>query len=349
MAGTRTKARKKIVRPNRQIITPNQNRSNEVLQMAGMSGSLGMRLMANNMNPACLRTQAVLLKDEWVDLDTRIIQIAQERLSLTQDLIEAGLTYELGGIGTTISQWQVESDMTDATVSMEPDSEDNRDLLEYQLAQVPVPIIHKDFKLGIRQLEATRRMGSNIDLTNADAAARRVAVGMEDLVIKGYPSTFVGQNIWGVTNHPDRITGVATGNWLSDIDAVYTTVLSMLAAADARHRYGPFNLYISPGLGQVIYYVYPDGSGQTVLQRLQNIDAINEIKVNDRLADGDLVLVQMTADTIDLAVAQPLIPVEWDEKGGLVVNFKIMTALVPRIKPDGYGELGIVHYSGARG
>lgn len=319
------------------------------LGQGSLTGNMAQRLIGSNMDLSILRTNAILLKDEWLNLDERIVQIAQERLTIVNDLIDMGLTYDLGGIGTTISQWQVESDLTEATVSMEPDSEDNRDVLEYELAQVPVPIIHKDFKLGIRQLEASRRMGSNIDLSNADAASRKVAIGMEDLVVKGYGNTFAGNTIYGVTTHPSRITGVATGNWLSTIDAAYSTVLAMLAAADVQHRYGPFNLYISKGLGQVIYYVYPDGSGQTVLQRLQNIDSIMNIKVDDRLEDGDLVLIQMTSDTIDLGVAQPLIPVEWEEKGGLVTNFKILTSAVPRIKPDGKGELGIVHFTGAKG
>jgi len=313
------------------------------LSEQGLGGSMAQKLLANNMNMQVLRTNAILQKEEWEDLDKRIIKIAEERLVLTQDLISAGLTYDLGGIGTTISQWQVESDMTDAVVSMEPDSEGNRDLVDYDVAQVPIPIIHKDFKLGIRQLEASRRMGSNIDMTNSDAASRRVAVGMEDLVIRGYANNFAGQTIWGVTTHPNRITGVAPGPW-SNIDNIYETVLRMVAAADAVHRYGPFNLYIPSGLGMALYQFYNDGSGQTVEQRLNQITPIQAVRVNDRLPANNLVLVQMTSDTIDLAVAQPLMPVEWDTKGGLVTNYKILTAMAPRIKPDANSELGIVHF-----
>ena len=310
----------------------------------GLGGSVAQRLLANNMNMQVLRTNAILQKDEWVDLDKRVIKIAEERLVLTQDLIAAGLTYDLGGIGTTISQWQVESDMTDAVVSMEPDSEGNRDVVDYDIAQVPIPIIHKDFRLGIRQLEASRRMGSSIDMTNSDAASRRVAVGMEDLVLKGYASTFAGQTIYGALNHPKTITGVAPGAW-SDIDNVYETILKMVEAADAAHRYGPFNLYVPSGLGMVLYRFYDDGSGQTVEQRLNQITPIQSVKVNDRLPANTLLLVQMTSDTIDIAVAQPLMPVEWESKGGLVSNFKIITAMAPRIKPDADGKLGIVHFT----
>lgn len=318
-----------------------------ILSGSGLSGSVVQKLIANNMKMSCLRTNAILQKDEWVELDKRIVKIAEERLVIAADLIAAGLTYNLGGIGTTVSQWQIESDMTDATISMEADSVGNKDLVDYQMAQVPIPIIHKDFQLGLRQIEASRRMGSNIDMTNSDAAARRVAVGMEDLIIKGYASKIAGQQIYGITTHPARITGTATGAWATDIDNIYDTVINMLAAADAAHRYGPFNLYVASGLGMHLYKYYTDGSGQTVEQRLRNISPINDIKVSDRLPAGNLALVQMTSDTIDLAIGQPLMPVEWQDKGGLVSNFKILTAMAPRIKPDAASKLGIVHYTGA--
>lgn len=317
----------------------------KVLNESGLGNStIAQRLLQNNMNLQCLRTNAILQKDEWAELDKRVVKVAEERLVVTKDLIDAGLTYDLGGIGTTISQWQVETDMNDAVVSMEPDAEGNRDLVDYQLAQVPIPIIHKDFKLGIRQIEASRRMGSSIDLTNSDAAARRVAVAMEDLVIKGHGNTFAGNRIWGLVNHPRAITGVAPGPW-TNIDNVYETVLRMVEAADAAKRYGPFNLYIPSGLGMVLYRFYNDGSGQTVEQRLNQITPIQSVKVSDRLPRNTVLLVQMTSDTIDLAIAQPLMPVEWDDKGGLVTNYKVLTAMAPRIKPDVDGRLGVVVFS----
>lgn len=310
------------------------------------NGSVAQRLLANNMDMGILRSNAVLLEREWIDLDTRIVKIAQERLTVVQDLIDGGFTYDLGGIGTTISQWQTESDMTPATVSMEPDSQDNRDLLDYELAQVPIPIIHKDFKLGIRQIEASRRMGSNIDMTNADAAARRVAIGMEDLVIRGYGNAFGGNPIYGYTTHPNRITGTAPGPWSpATLENVYATVLAMLTAADKAGFFGPFNLYIPSGIGMVLYTYYTDGSGQTVEMRLQNIGLINKIAVADRLPANQLVMVQMDTSVVDLAVAQPLMPVEWDDQGGLVTNYKVLTAMAPRLKANQNGGLGIVNYT----
>lgn len=317
---------------------------NYVLNALGGS-SPAQLLVNNNMNMNVLRTNAVLPYNEWVNLDNRVLTVAQQRLSAVQDLMDFGLTYQLGGIGTTISQWNKASDMTDATVSMEADSEDNKDLLNFQMDQVPVPIIHKDFTLGIRQLEASRRMGSNIDTANADVAARKVAIGLEDMVLNGYGNSFGGLTVYGYTSHPNRITGTATGAW-SNVDNVYSTVLAMLEEANAAGFYGPFVLYVPSGVGTTLYNFYTDGSGQTVNERLQQISPIQKISVTDRLAADNVLLVQMTSDVVDLAIAQDLITVEWDTKGGMRTNFKILAAMAPRLKGDINDSLGVVNFTG---
>lgn len=318
-------------------------------ELAKSNASIAHKLSKSNMNLNVLRTNAVLLKDDWLDVDDRVLRVAEERLKITSSLLDAGLSYDVGGIGATQSEWQREGDLTPATLSMEPDSMDNRDILQYDLQVVPIPVIHKDFRLGLRQMEATKRMGSNIDMANVEAAARKVARGIEDLVVFGLPNgtTIGGMNLYGVTTHPDRITGTAAGNWATDIDAIYETVLNMLQAADNIHRYGPFELFVSAGLSLPLYNFYNDGSGQTVKARLEQLDQISKITVSDSIPNGDLVLIQMEVNTIDLAIAQQLITIEWDERGGLNHNYKILAALAPRIKPDANGELGIVHYSGA--
>lgn len=303
------------------------------------------KLIANGCNMEVLRTNSVLQKDEWIELDQRVVQVARERLTVVDDLITSGLTLNMGGIGTVISQYQIESDMSPATVNMEADSEMDMDILNYNYASVPIPIISKGFKIGIRQLEASRRMGSNIDFSNADVAARKVAEGMEDLVIKGYGKTFAGNRIYGYTTHPNRVTGVAIGSW-TNIDNIYDTVLAMIASANKVNKFGPYILYVPGDQSVNLFKVYNDGSGQTVAQRLQNVSSIVNVRIADRLPSNNAVLVQTTSDTVDLAIAQALITVEWSNNGNLSTNYKVLTAIAPRIKADANGALGIVHYTG---
>ena len=38
---------------------------------------------------------------------------------------------------------------------------------------------------------------------------------------------------------------------------------------------------------------------------------------------------------------------QWDERGGAVTKFRVMTALVPRIKSDFISRAGVLYYTGA--
>jgi len=254
-----------------------------------------------------------------------------------------GLTYDLGGIGTSVSQWQVASTMTPANVSMQASTAGDRDIVEYGIDQVPVPIIHKDFKIDLRSLDASRRMGSNIDLTNIDEAATQVAYGIEDLILKG--RRIANGQIYGVLTNPKRIVGTSPTNWKADPESIYDVVLTMIDDADRANRFGPFNLYLPSGLANMLYKRYADGSGDTVMKALGDINLIENIRVSDRLPKNRVVLMQMTSDTIDLAIGQDVITVEWETLGGMETNYKVLASLAPRIKPDIEGNLGIVDYT----
>ncbi|MCL2236517.1 MAG: bacteriocin family protein [Defluviitaleaceae bacterium] len=320
----------------------------QLLAINGLAGNSAKMLIANGMNLDTLRTNTVLQKDDWEDLDNRVIAVAQERLVVVSDLVERGLTYDLGGIGKTVSMWQTSGDMSPANVSMEPDSEGERDLVNFETTQVPVPIIHKDFRLGLRQVAAGRESGSNIDLTNADEASRTVAIGMEDLVIRGYDKTLDGQHIYGYITHPYRstvaLTDIVTGDPLPfTVETAADWILAMVQEADDKSYHGPFVLYVPTGLSTILYKIIPGTNGKMLKQHLEEIDLIDSIKVSSRMPKGNMALVQLDSGNVDLAIGQPLIPVEWDEKGGMALHYRIMTAMVPRLKFRQNKTLGVVH------
>jgi len=319
----------------------------QMLATNGLVGGAARRLLVNNMDLNCLRTNVVLPHEEWKDLDDRIIALAQERLVLVQDLIDAGLTHDVGGLGKTISEWTTSGDMSPANVSMEPESEGERDLINFETERVPVPVIHKDFRLGVRQLAAAKESKAPIDKTNSDAAARKVGVMMEDLTINGYRGKFLGSNIYGIMTHPAATSMTlddGVGNLLAFTpETAADMILAMIQAQDDKDFNGPYNLYVPTGLSTILYKMIPNTNGKLLKTYLEEIDLISKIRVSSRMPKGHMSLVQMDNETIDLAVGQELTPVEWDEKGGMVVNFKIMTAMAPRIKARQDNTLGIVN------
>ncbi len=144
------------------------------------TGDVATRLMQSGFNINALRTNAVLRKDEWSQLDTALIEVARKRLPLVTALVGAGLTFNIGnGLGTTILERDQVSDMEPADVSMSGVTRGEQDTLEYTLQSMPLPIIHKDFTINIRKLEASRTLGQPLDTAQAALAGRLVAESPE--------------------------------------------------------------------------------------------------------------------------------------------------------------------------
>lgn len=303
------------------------------------------RFLSGGLNVNTLRTNNLLRKEEWVDLDTAVVDIARQRLTVVSDLQERGLTQPLGGLGTLISQYEAQSDMTPANIDMAGVTPGEEDDVTFDLRSVPVPIVHKDFRLNIRRLEASRRLGDSLDVTQAQVATRRVVDALESMVIRGSNVTVEGAKIYGYTTHPDRQTGTAIGGW-SKIQNIYPTVLDMIRKANGVRAYGPFVLYVAGDVWPDLLNVYEDGSGETARDRILRIPNLDDVKAADEIPSGEAVLVQMAKDTVDLAIAQDIVTVEWEAFGGMISNFKVMCAMVPRIKSDMSGRLGIVHFTG---
>lgn len=293
---------------------------------------------------------ATLRYDEWKDIDRRVIGVATERFVGIADLISRGLTYNLGSVGITIAQWERSSDITEAQISMSGITAGENDRMLFENQSVPVPVIHKDFSLNWRNLEASRRFGQGLDLVQADAAARVVAEKSEDMLFAGASVQVNGSTIYGYTTHPNRNTVTLSEQWTASGKTgaeVLADVQGMLATARGDNMFGPFTLYI-PGEYETKLdddFAPSSGDTRTIRERIMKLNGIQDIKVADRLSNHNVLLVQMTSDVVDLAVAQDINTLEWDEKGGLQKLFKVMAIWVPRIKSDYDGRSGIVHLS----
>lgn len=311
----------------------------------------GKTYFVNNGKAELHTNDGLLRYDEWKDLDRNVIEISTDRLVGVADLQAAGLTHNLGSIGVTITQWEESSDMDSANVSMSGVTRGDEDTPAFKQSAVPVPIVHKDFRLNIRRLEASRRFGQALDVTASSIAARKVAETSEDMLFAGKPIVVEGNTIYGYTNHPQRNTVTLGTAWdalaTSAYDTIKDQVLEMIQAAEDDGYYGPFNLYIPTEYSNVMQDDYDPGSGdtRTVRERLLQIEQLNSIKVADRLTADNVVLVQMTRDVVDLAVAQDVTTVQWEDRGGMSELFKVMAVWVPRIKKDYDGRSGIVHLS----
>lgn len=310
-------------------------------------GGVASVLLANGMNVNALRTNDVLRKDEWVNYDNTVVEIARERLIGVADLLNAGLRYDLpNALGTTKLEWEQISDMTAADINMSGVTPGRGDRQTFDLESLPVPIIHKDFSINIRTLTASRTTGQSLDTTQAAMAARLVSEKTEDLLFNG--ATIIGTNnaIYGYLTAPNRNTGSVTANWATATgEQIVSDVLSMIDDAVADNMYGPFMLYVPVDVHVHLGDDYKANSDKTIMQRLKEIPGIMDVKPSSRFGGQNIVLVQMTSDVVDMVVGMQPTPIQWDSNGGMTTNFKVMSIMVPRIKDDLNGQSGIVHYS----
>ena len=293
-----------------------------------------------------INASALLRYDEWKDLDRTVVQAGMQRMVALNDLRSRGLTHQLGSIGQTVSMWETMSDMTEASVAMSAITRGEKDAAQFGTAQVPVPIVFKEFSVELRRLEASRRFGAGIDIVQAEIAGRLVGEKSEKMLFLGAGVQVDGATIYGYTTHPNRNTVTLTKNWdASDKTGaeILVDVQAMLASARSDRYYGPYMLYIPSAYEGVLDGDYRANDDRTIRQRILALSGIAGIQVSDFLTANNVVLVQLTRDVVDLAIAQDITTVQWSLMGGMQEEFKVMAVWVPRVKSGPGGESGIVH------
>lgn len=315
-------------------------------------GSVAQRLLSSGLSVNALRPLDTLRKDEWKDFDTKVIEVARSRLVGVADLMSRGLTYKVKNpLGTTRIEWEKQGDMDEADVSMSGVTEGKNDRVTYDLTSVPLPIIHRDFHINIRALEASRRLGDSLDTTQAATAARKVSEKIEEMLFDGSNVNGTNTPIYGYTTAPNRNLG-AISNWASSstVDGadIVQEVLQMIAALYADNMFGPYMLYVPADYWNRLMDDYKANSDRSILERIMVIDGIAGVKMSPNLTgggSGEVILVQMTSDVVDIAEGMQPTTVQWDSHGGMVVNFKVMAIMVPRMKSDTATQCGIAHYT----
>lgn len=298
---------------------------------------------------------SALRKDEWEELDRAIVQAAQAPLAMVSRFEGLGLVRRINSLGTLIAQYNQVSEMTAANISLSGASGGQKDLVDFDLAGVPIPVIYKEFEINQRYLESSRLLGNGVDVTNGVAAARVVAEKVEDMLINGDSSISLnGDTIYGLTSHPQRNTDTATnygGGDFGTIGNILPTFAGMIAAARADNYRGPYGVFVADTqYEQMSHQFYSDGSGQSALQRVQGLPQISFIDNSAWLDDGEIVMVHLSPEVIEIAYVPaywPITNLEWTSGDGMANNFKVMTVFAPIVKTDYNNQSGIVHATGA--
>ncbi|MFW6120252.1 MAG: major capsid protein [Petrotogales bacterium] len=294
---------------------------------------------------------ATLRKDEWKQLDTAILSIAESRLNGIQDLISKGLTFDLGNaLGTTVLESQEMSDAMEAEMSMDGVHRGKGDRQQFSTTYLPLPIIHVDYDINARVLAASRSLGNPLDTTQAERAARRVSEKLESMLFQDEDYSFGGGTIYSYINYPNRNQVTMDTAWddsSMDGEDIVKDVLKCKQELLDNHFYGPYTLYISSNYETLLDEDYNTTRGNTIRERISAINGVDEVKVVDYLPDDTVIMVQMTADVVRLVRGLGITNVEWSSEGNMTNHYKVMTIQVPQIRADYDGHCGIVHMTTA--
>lgn len=301
-----------------------------------------------------------LRKEEWIELDKVVIKAARQRLRAWSDLEAANSYGGFNGMSKSILEHETMSDVGEAIVDMDGLSEGRGDSPTYQLRGLPLPITHSDFYFSSRRLAESRNSGMPLDLAMAEMAGRRIAEKIEKTLIgvdtgitygggSSTPTYDLASTVFGYTNYTNRNTktdlNTPTG---SNPEAVMQDVLEMRDQLYNDRFYGPYIVYYSTPYEQYLDNDYfRSGStaiSRTLRERIKAIDNISDIRRLDFLESGYvLIMVQMTPDVARAINGMDITTVQWESRGGMMINFKTMAIKVPQLRSDIDGRCGLIH------
>jgi hypothetical protein len=311
---------------------------------------IGNLLVQGIMSPVMNATS--LRKDEWIAMDRSVSTVARKRLRAYRDVARAN-SLSLDGMSRTILEHEMMSDPGRAQVDMDGLSEGTNDAPLFTLQGIPLPITHCDFHFPKRKLMISRRGGTPLDMAMAEAASERVAesiekttIGIQTGLAYGKSTDYVQTSqIYGFTNFPQRATKTdmssPTGsngptilsNWLALRDLLY-----------GNHFYGPYVAYVSSDYDEYLDNLFStsEPSAGTLRKRLLEIDNITDIRRLDYLTDTfTVVLVQMDSRVVRAINGMDFTTIQWESKGGMQINFKVMAIQVPQLRFDYNSQTGI--------
>jgi hypothetical protein len=289
-----------------------------------------------------------------VAIDERLLKVAKRRLKAVGDLLRMGLRYNLpNGMSKSVLEYETSSDVSPATVSMDGLRKGRTDQNVFDIAGTPLPLISKDVEFPLRQVAISRAGNTPLPMNTFEDAGDRVAEMAEQMLCGTYGTfAYAGYTLYGYTNFPQRLTYTITApdssGWTPK-DTLSDVLAMRQLAYNAKH-YGPFKLYCSLAWDEYMDEDFSDNKGtNTLRQRLADISNISGVETLDYLTEDEdefvLVLVQMVSTTVEEIMGMDIRTVQWDVEGGMLLKFKVMAIMIPRLRADQNGNCGIVHGS----
>jgi hypothetical protein len=116
----------------------------------------------------------------------------------------------------------------------------------------------------------------------------------------------------------------------------------------AANFHGPYVVYTTTGYDRYLKDDYFRAGGTTALlsvrERLMKEAEITDIRRVDMFTSGyQFVMVDMSGQTCEAAIAQDITTVQWPDLGGALSRWRVFMAAAPVIYHNYAGNTGIIH------
>jgi hypothetical protein len=322
----------------------------------------GFRMMEAVENEFQMRALAPLQDKAQVAIDKAVVEVGLQRLTLTADVMAAGLTYNLTDpLSIAQLEWNTVSKIGAAQRTMSPSARGENKLPIITPTRLPIYLTTDKFEIDIRTLKTSQRVGTPLDTSVVKQCVRAVNEAIEDATING-ATTLDGQDLAvagykapGILNAPNANTQNLTAAAWTTVPVgatVFSETMAMIAKLQGDKKFGPYRMYVGTQIGNALDsdWATTNSQGLTIRQRLLQIDSLQAIRVADMLSGGNgaspsignkVALIQMTSDVIDIVVGQEPTVIPWTSLDGFMIHNLVMAILIPRVKSDADGNSGI--------
>lgn len=295
-----------------------------------------------------LYTNATTLRHEdFLIIQEMLTEVRRRKLNGIADLQAAGLTFPVS-IEDQIVGTENINEFTDAEQEQNPSGYDADDTV-FAETYVPNPITHKSFGVPWRQQGFNYKSSAGLK-----ESMRKVAERLEETLFNGNPNIKVSfggslQSIYGYTTHPDRGTASIT-DWsnTANNDTIVGEVIAVIGSMFANQggvEMDSVVMYFPKNFKAAMDRDYVSGfPSKTVAQRIKDIPEIRDVKFGEKLADSNVVFVEMSERSIQLAVASDIVTVPHVKTNPMASQtMTTYAAMVQVIKADSNGNTGILH------
>lgn len=284
--------------------------------------------------------------EDFIVIQDRIVEVRRRSLNGITDLMEGGLSFGVS-LEEQLVGFENINEFEAAQQEMNPNSYQNNDTV-FTESFVPNPITHSSFQVPWRQqgFDYKRSLGMT-------ESVRQVSERLEETLFNGNTGIVVNFNganhpLFGYTTHPNRGTGTIS-DWTlaANVEKIVPETIDLISTMWSDQ--GGVNndsvmMYVANDLWNILQKDYKAEVAGSILKRLKDIAQIKDIKPAEKLANGQVVLVEMENRTIELASASDIITVPHTKTNPMAPQvLTTYAAMVQQIKVDSNNKTGIMH------